>query len=107
MLIYLPDWNIWSSTPGFKHVKVHYTTWANQRFKVAKSGPTLCNPMDYSLPDSSVHGISPQEYWSGLPFSFSRHSSQHRDRTQVSWVAGKFFATELPGKPKVIVPQGI
>ena len=43
MLIYLPDWNIWSSTPGFKHVKVHYTTWANQRFKVAKSGPTLCN----------------------------------------------------------------
>ena len=24
--------------------------------------------MDYSLPGSSVHGISRQEYWSGLPF---------------------------------------
>ena len=26
--------------------------------------------MDYSLPGSSVHGISKQEYWSGLPFPF-------------------------------------
>ena len=30
--------------------------------------PTLCNPMDCSLPGSSVHGILQQEYWSGLPF---------------------------------------
>ena len=29
---------------------------------------TLCNAMDYSPPGSSVHGISRQEYWSGLPF---------------------------------------
>ena len=28
----------------------------------------LCNPMDRSPPGSSVHGISQQEYWSGLPF---------------------------------------
>ena len=28
----------------------------------------LCNPMDCSLPGSSVHGILQQEYWSGLPF---------------------------------------
>ena len=41
---------------------------------VAKLCPTLCNPMDCSLPDSSVHGISQArileniEYWS-LPFS--------------------------------------
>ena len=27
-----------------------------------------CNPMDYSLPGSSVHGISQAEYWSGLAF---------------------------------------
>ena len=30
--------------------------------------PTLCDPMDSSLPGSSVHGISRQGYWSGLPF---------------------------------------
>ena len=27
-----------------------------------------CNPMDYSLSGSSVHDLSRQEYWSGLPF---------------------------------------
>ena len=36
--------------------------------EVAQSCPTLCDPMDCSLPGSSVHGISRQEYWSGLPF---------------------------------------
>ena len=30
---------------------------------------TLCDPMDCRLPGSSVHGISRQESWSGLPFS--------------------------------------
>ena len=29
---------------------------------------TLCDPMDCSPPDSYVHGILQQEYWSGLPF---------------------------------------
>ena len=28
----------------------------------------LCSPMDRGPPGSSVHGISQQEYWSGLPF---------------------------------------
>ena len=32
--------------------------------KVTQSCLTLCNPMDYSLPSSSVHGVSWQEYWS-------------------------------------------
>ena len=38
--------------------------------KSLQSCPTLCplcNPMDYSLPGSSVHGVLQQEYWSGLP----------------------------------------
>ena len=29
---------------------------------------TLCNPMDYSPPGTSLLGILQQEYWSGLPF---------------------------------------
>ena len=28
---------------------------------------SCCDPMDCSLPGSSIHGISRQEYWSGLP----------------------------------------
>ena len=35
---------------------------------VTQSCPTLCNPMDCSLPGSSVHRIPRQEYWNGLPF---------------------------------------
>ena len=36
---------------------------------VAKSCPTLCNPMDCSPPGYCVHGFSRQEKWSRLPFS--------------------------------------
>ena len=35
--------------------------------EVAQSFPTLSDPMDCSLPVSSVHGFSRQEYWSGVP----------------------------------------
>ena len=35
--------------------------------------------------------LSRQEYWRGLPISFARGSSQHRDRTWVSCIAGRFF----------------
>ena len=35
----------------------------------AQSCPTLCDPVDWSPPGSSVYGFSRQEYWSRLPFS--------------------------------------
>ena len=35
--------------------------------KLLQLCPALCNPTDCSPPGSSVHGISRQEYWSGLP----------------------------------------
>ena len=35
---------------------------------VTQSCMTLCNSMDCNLTASSVHGIFPQEYWSGLTF---------------------------------------
>ena len=45
---------------------------------------TLCNPMDYSLPGSSVHGISQARTLELVAISFSRRSSWPRDWTQVS-----------------------
>ena len=36
--------------------------------EVAQSCPTLCDPVDCSLPASLSMGFSRQEYWSGLPF---------------------------------------
>ena len=35
--------------------------------EVVQSFPTPSDPMDCSLPGSSVHGFSRQEYWSGVP----------------------------------------
>ena len=37
-------------------------------YSVAKLCPTLCDLMDCSLLGSSVHGVSREEYWSGLLF---------------------------------------
>ena len=36
--------------------------------EIGQSCPTLCDPMDCSLPGSSVMGFSRQEYWIVLPF---------------------------------------
>ena len=35
--------------------------------EVARSCPTLSDPMDCSPPGSSIHGFSRQEHWSGAP----------------------------------------
>ena len=52
---------------------------------------SLCNPMDCSLLGSSVHGISQARLPEWVAVSFSRRSSQPRDRTQVSCISGRFF----------------
>ena len=53
--------------------------------------PTLCDPMDGSPPGSFVHGILQARMLEWVVTSFSRGSSQPRDRTQVSRIAGRFF----------------
>ena len=52
--------------------------------KDAQSCLTLSDPMDCSLPGSSVQGFSRQEYWSGLPLpSPLKLSSSHVKMKQV------------------------
>ena len=53
---------------------------------VAKSSPTLCDPMDCSPPGSSVHGISQARILEWVAISFPRESSRPRDRTCISCV---------------------
>ena len=48
---------------------------------VAQSCPTLCDPMDCSLPGSSVHKIFQARILEWVAISFSRGSSQPRDQT--------------------------
>ena len=51
----------------------------------------LCNPMDCSLPRSSVHGIFQARVLEWVAISFSRGSAWPRDRTQISHIAGRRF----------------
>ena len=56
------------------------------KLKVAQLCPTLCDPKDYT-----VLGILQARMLEWVAFSFSRRTSQARDRTQVSHIAGQFF----------------
>ena len=51
----------------------------------------LCDPMDCSLPGSSVHGILQARILEWVAFPFSRGPSPPRDQIQVSCIAGRFF----------------
>ena len=64
------------------------------KVKVAQSCPTLCDPVDYT-----VHGILQARIPEWAAVSFSKGSSQPRDRTQVSRIAGRFFTSWAIGKP--------
>ena len=64
----------------------------------------LCNPLDCSPPGSSVHGILQARTLEWVAISFSRSSSQPRDRTHVSSILRlllyrRFFTAEPSGKP--------
>ena len=49
--------------------------------EVTQSCLTLCDPMDCSLPGSSVHGILQAKILEWVAIPYSRGSSQPRDQT--------------------------
>ena len=61
------------------------------------SCPTLCDPMDYSLPDPLSMGLPRQEDWSGLPFASPGDLPDPGVKPTSPVSAGRFFTTELPG----------
>ena len=56
-----------------------------------KSCTTFFDPIDCNLPGTSVHGIFQARVLEWIAISFSRGSSQSRDWTQVSCIAGRHF----------------
>ena len=59
--------------------------------EIAQLRPTLCDPVDGSLPGFSIHGVFWVRVLEWVAISFSRGSSLPRDRTQVSRIAGRRF----------------
>ena len=70
-----------------------FTTSHLKKWKWSQSCQTLCNPMDCSPPGLSFHGILQVRILEWIAFPFSRGSSQSRDGTQVSRIAGWFFTS--------------
>ena len=64
--------------------------------------PTLCDPMNCSLPGSPVHGILQARMLEWVAISFSRRSSRPRDQTLVSCFAGRFFTIWATRKAHVV-----
>ena len=62
--------------------------------EIAQSCPTLCDPMDCSLPVSSVYEIFQARILESVAISFSRGSSQHGNRTGVSTLQADSLPTE-------------
>ena len=61
---------------------------ASMKVKVAQSCLSLCEFIVHT-----VHGILQARILAWAPFPFSRRSSQPRDQTQVSLLAGGFFTS--------------
>ena len=85
----------WAKKGGGRKYKKKMHMWKERNWSrsvvsdsvVSHGGP--CNPMDRSLPGSSVHGIFQARILEWVAISFFRGSSQPRDQTWVSCIAGR------------------
>ena len=82
----LPSAVWFSRQTGKETILSKYIYSALHVYSVTQLGPTLCNPMDCSLPGSSVLGIFQARILELVAFSYSRKSSQPRDQACVSCI---------------------
>ena len=66
---------------------------------VTQSHPTLCNPMDYSLPGSSVHGILQERILEWVAMYSSRGSSQPKIKFRSPALQADSLLSDPLGKP--------
>ena len=79
--------------------------WSKNKVKwvseVSQSCPTLCDPMDCSLPGSSLHGILQARVLEWVAIAFSRGSSRPRIEPESPEFQADALTSEPPGKPRV------
>ena len=75
----------------------------SEKVKVAQSCLTFCNSVDCSLPFSSVYGIIQARIPEWVAVPCLRASSQPRNQTQASHIAGGFFTIlSHQGNPRIL-----
>ena len=76
--------------------------WVKVKVLVAQLCPILCDLMDCSPPVFSVLEIFQARILEWVAIPFSRESSQPRDWTQVSCIAGRFFTIGATSEAQII-----
>ena len=79
---------VWAAT---RKAPIYILKWS----EVTQSCPTLCDPMNCSLPSSLVHGIFQARVLEWVAMSVSRGSSRPRNRTRVSCNVGRRFTVQV------------
>ena len=67
---------------------------------VTQSCPTLCDPVDCSLPGSSFQGFSRQKFWSWEPFPSAGDLLDSGIKSGSPALQADSFPSEPPGKPQ-------
>ena len=91
----------------FSLLTAPFSGYSESEVKVAQSCLTLCDPMNCSLPGSSVHGILQARIVEWVAMPFSRGFSWPRDQTSLlhllHWQAGSLLVPLMPpGKPGLV-----
>ena len=84
----------------WKWVGINYQLLMYVLCLVAQSCLTLCDPMNCSLPGSSVHGEFSRQYWSGLPYPPPGDLSNPGIEPRSPTMQVDSLPFEPPGKPK-------
>ena len=88
---------LFSSGLSFHYCFFYSFAWANVCAQLLQSCPTLCDPVDCSLPGSSVHGILQARRLEWVAMPSSRGSSPSGYQTHIC-IACRFLATEPIGR---------
>ena len=88
--------------PRGKGGRMNQESESESESEVTQSRPTLCNPMDCSLPVSSVHGIFQARTLEWVAISFSRGSSNPGiESRSPTLLQADALLSEPPGKPDI------
>ena len=95
--LYRESPGVWRIPLNWRLNKTRWTrvefNWFLLKVKVAQLCSTFCDSMD-----CTVHGILWAKILEWVVYPSSRGSSQSRDRTRVSCIAGRVFTNRLSGK---------
>ena len=92
VLLLMTPWTIaYQAPPSMGFSRQEY--WSGLPFpspmresEVAQSCPTLCDPMDYSLPGSSIHGILQARVLEWVSIAFSECSCLENPKDRGAWL---------------------